>query len=149
MNIFRRSRDHAEEAPAVPEIREARQFLPSSAKSPDAQRLMLFNPDEEIDEATDQDLAFLNSLVAGTEAEPGEPPRRRAAPPTRPAAATPVAEPMGDERADDMALFRESAAMRQREEIAKYLQVEHVDMGDLLEELATTRAALRYLRKAA
>jgi hypothetical protein len=127
----------------IPSVEGARELVPASAKSPDAQRLMLFNPDDEIDESSDQDLAFLHALIEG-----GAP----ASTPPQPAAMrpdpTPVPEPELAPRGDDLDVFREMAALRQRVELAKHLRVDKVDIGDLLEELHTTRAALKH-RKAA
>jgi len=137
-NLFKRNQDDGA-TPAIEAIREARQFLPSSAKSPDAQRLNLFDPDEEIDENNDEDLAFLNSLAADA-AVP------RVAIPKH---VEPSAPPTASPTADDLEVFREIAALRQRTELAKQLRVDDVDMGELLEDLQTTRAALRQHRKAA
>ena len=136
-NLFKKN-----DAPAEPmelPLREARKLMPASAKSPDQQRLMLFNPDEEIDENTDEDLAFLNALVKGEPAV--APPAQRKPEPV-------PAEPIEQRNTDDMDVFREVAAQRQRVEVTRHLQVGDVDMGELLEELQTTRAAFRR-RKAA
>jgi hypothetical protein len=142
--FFKRDQEAAPTPPAV-SIDEARHFLPSSAKSPDAQRLNLFDPDEEIDESEDEDLAFLQSLTAEVAATPRpEEPKPKRAEPSGPA---PVAG--ASRQADDLDVFREIAALRQRSELAKQLRVDNVDMGDLLEDLQTTRAALRHHRKAA
>ena len=65
MDLFKKSQPEDEAPATIPSLKEARKLVPSSAKSPDAQRLMLFNPDEEIDEDNDQDLAFLHSLIDG------------------------------------------------------------------------------------
>jgi hypothetical protein len=142
--FFKRDQEAAPTPPAV-SIDEARHFLPSSAKSPDAQRLNLFDPDEEIDENEDEDLAFLQSLTAevATTPRPEEPKPKRA----EPLAPAPAAS--ASQHADDLNVFREIAALRQRSELAKQLRVDNVDMGDLLEDLQTTRAALRHHRKAA
>jgi hypothetical protein len=121
---------------------DARRFLPSSAKSPDAQRLNLFNPDEELDETTDEDLAFLNSLIADSSPAPAPTPAPKAARDPRPTVAP------AENRDDDLEVFREIAAMRQKSELARQLRVDDVDIGDLLEDLQTMRAALRH-RKAA
>ena len=43
----------------------------------------------------------------------------------------------------------EMAALRQRTEIAKQLRVDNVDMGELLDDLETTRVALRRWLRAA
>jgi hypothetical protein len=143
-NFFRREQPRSEgAAPELPSVEGARELVPASAKSPDAQRLMLFNPDEEIDESSDQDLAFLHALIEG-----GAP----ASTPPHPAARKPEPAPAPEQelapRGDDLDVFREMAALRQRVELAKHLRVDNVDMGELLEELHTTRAALKH-RKAA
>jgi hypothetical protein len=141
-NFFRRERQRAEgAAPELPSAEGAHELVPASAKSPDAQRLMLFNPDEEIDESSDQDLAFLHALIAGDVSAP-EPSQRATGNPEH--APKPELAPRGD----DLDVFREMAALRQRVELAKHLRVDNVDMGELLEELHTTRAALKH-RKAA
>jgi hypothetical protein len=138
-NPFNRETDDS--PPALQGVREARELVPSSAKSPDAQRRTLFDPDEEIDESADEDLAFLHSLIDG-DATPVAPTTPRTPP-------EPRHEPDIARRGDDLDVFREMAALRQRVELTKHLRVDDVDMGDLLEELQTTRAALRHLRKAA
>jgi hypothetical protein len=137
MKLF--GREPIEEEHVSPQARsDARRFLPSSAKSPEAQRLNLFNPDEELDETTDEDLAFLNSLI--DDSSPAQTPAP--APQPRPSVET------NEQRADDLEVFREIAAMRQKSELARQLRVDDVDIGDLLEDLQTMRAALRH-RKAA
>ena len=148
MNLFKRNNPPDEAAPEAldfekPSLREVSAFVPSSAKSPEAQRLNLFDPEAEIDEASDQDLAFLQSLV--DDAEP-----RASKKPVRPVAQSkPRPETARDERRpDDLQVFREVAAQRQYAELAKQFNIADVDMGDLLEELETTRAVLRR-RKAA
>ncbi|MEX2226084.1 MAG: hypothetical protein WEB52_06520 [Dehalococcoidia bacterium] len=131
-NFFKK--DQPDERALELPLREAREFVPSSAQSPDARRFSLFNPEEEIDESNDEDLVFLASLVDATNAPVKKP----------------EAQPQpAEQRMDDMEVFRESAALRQRTEIAKQLKVDNVDMGDLLEDLQTTRAALQHRRKAA
>lgn len=120
--------------------REARQFLPSSAKTADAQRLNVFNPDEELDETTDEDLAFLNALVADVP-EPAVAPLRRQE--------EPAPDATEAQSEDDLDVFRELASLRQRSDIARQLRVDDVEMGDLLEQLHTTRAALRHHLRAA
>jgi hypothetical protein len=139
-SFFKREQAEEREDAPLPSLREARAFTPVSAKSPDAQRLNLFNPDEEIDEETDQDLAFLNSLIAD-EAPPRRRPATKAPPEPR--------EQVREQIVDDMDVFREMAALRQRTEIAKQLRVDNVDMGELLDDLETTRAALRRWLRAA
>jgi hypothetical protein len=146
MNLFKRPRTSEEPEIVVPQA--AADLVPASAKSPDAQRRNLFNPEEEIDENSDEDLAFLNGLinddtppiVAGQERKVG----RGAVDAKQPSVQN--APPRGG---DDLDVFREMAALRTRTELAKQLRVDDVEMGDLIEELQTTRAALRHLRKAA
>jgi hypothetical protein len=148
MKFFNRNEASDDERPALPSLREARKLVPASAQSPDAQRLSLYNPDEEIDEGSDEDLAFLHSLI-GDKVRDASP---RTSPPTP--TPTPVTQPEGEHAAfapsrDDLDVFREMASLRTRTELAKALRVDAVDMGELLEELQTTRAALRHRRKAA
>lgn len=134
-------REHEEPAvPGTDAIRDARHMLPSSARSPEAQRLNLFDPDEELDEDNDEDLAFLTSLISdGPPAAPARPP----APGDQPRHAA------SDETPDGLDVFREIAALRQRTELARQLRVDNVEMGDLLEDLHTMRAALLHRRRAA
>jgi hypothetical protein len=143
-NLFKRNEPQpVEESPVLP-LLEARQLMPTSAKSPDQQRLMVFNPDEEIDENTDEDLAFLNSLLNEEQA----PPQKRQPAPKKEPSPEPEARSIAAQNADDMQVFRDMAAQRQRVELAKHLRVDDVDMGELLDDLQTMRAAIRR-RKAA
>jgi hypothetical protein len=105
---------------------------------------MLFNPDEEIDENTDEDLAFLNSLLNDEQA----PLQKRQPAPKNEPSPEPEARSIAAQNADDMQVFREMVSQRQRVELAKHLRVDDVDMGELLDDLQTMRAAIRR-RKAA
>jgi hypothetical protein len=150
MNLFKRNHEQNDDAEIdLISLPDARPFVPSSAKSPEAQRLNVFNPDDEIDEAADEDLAFLHSLVGdGTPQTAKKAPRRQAVRPQI-AAAKDEASAAPTRRTDDLEVFREIAAMRQPAELARQFKIGDVDMGDLLEDLQTTRAALRHRRKAA
>lgn len=139
-NLFKRNAEP--DAPIhLPPVDGVLELVPASAKSPDAQRRTLFDPEAEIDESTDQDVAFLQKLLKedAVQAAPRPQPRVKPAPPT-PAVAAP---------ADDLEFFRELAVDRQRVEVTRHIRVDNVDMGDLLEELQTTSTALRLRRKAA
>jgi hypothetical protein len=152
MNLFKRNHEPNDDAEIdLISLPDARPFVPSSAKSPEAQRLNVFNPDDEIDEAADEDLAFLHSLV-GDEARPEQSAKkaqRRQAVRPQIAAAKDEASAPPSRATDDLDVFREMAAMRQPAELARQFKIGDVDMGDLLEDLQTTRAALRHRRKAA
>lgn len=139
-NLFKRNAEP--DAPIqLPSVDGVLELVPASAKSPDEQRRTLFDPEAEIDESTDQDVAFLQKLLKEDAAPPA--PRlqsRIEPPPPTPVIAAP---------ADDLEFFRELAVDRQRVEVTRHIRVDNVDMGDLLEELQTTSAALRLRRKAA
>jgi hypothetical protein len=143
-NLFKRNEPQHEEEPPVLPLLEARELIPMSAKSPEQQRQMLFNPDEEIDENNDEDLAFLNSLLNGEQPAPPQRPHSR----EREQTPAPEHKSIAAQDADDMNVFREMVSQRQRVELAKHLRVADVDMGELLDDLQTMRAAIRR-RKAA
>ena len=152
MNLFKRNQEREDEAEKIDMISlpDARPFVPSSAKTPDAQRLNVFNPDDEIDEAADEDLAFLHSLIGdGTPKQSAKKAQRRQTVRPQMASSKDDADETPTRGTDDLDVFREVAAMRQPAELARQFHIGDVDMGDLLDDLQTTRAALRHRRKAA
>lgn len=153
MNLFKRNQEREDDAAAeidLISLPDARPFVPSSAKTPDAQRLNVFNPDEEIDEAADEDLAFLHSLVGdGTPKQSAKKAQRRQTVRPQMASSKDEADARPARGADDLEVFREIAAVREPAELALRFNLADVDMGDLLDDLQTTRAALRHRQKAA
>jgi hypothetical protein len=114
---------------------EVEALLPASARRVDP--AMFAPPDDPTDDADDRELEFLAALA-------GEVDREATAAPAGSRAAVPLRG--ANPRFDDMHLFREM----KDEGFAPTrfdFKLNEVDMGDLLEELSTVRAALR--RKAA
>ena len=128
---------------------EVESLLPASVKHPEANRFTPLGSDFDGDsDETDEDIEFLESIVRAVEA--GEP-----APVVTPAPApmllhTPApARQIPQRPDDDLSVFREVQVDRkERSFIEARVSIEDVDMGDLLDELSTTAAALRR-RKAA
>lgn len=115
---------------------EVEALLPASARRVDP--AMFAAPSDDLpDDADDKDLEFLAALASEVD--------REAAPASRgPRGAAPLRG--ANPRFDDMHVFREMQDDGQ--ETKRYdFKLGDVDMGDLLEELSTVRAALR--RKAA
>ena len=132
---LRKRKDDVEPVRVLPPDLEA--LLPSSVRPPDANRVAPLEPDA-IDDEPDEDLNFLAGLVAEVD---------RAAKPNAADVVAPVPLRGASPRIDDLQVFREMKA-----DASERIQFDHrlsdVDMGDLLEELSTVRAALRR-RKAA
>ena len=128
---------------------EVESLLPASVKHPEANRFTPLGSDfAGDDEESDQDIEFFESIVRAVEGD--EP-----APIARPLPApmllhTPAPSRLIPQAPDDgLSAFREVQVDRQeRSVIQTHVSVEDVDMGDLLDELSTTAAALRR-RKAA
>ena len=94
-------------------------------------------PDEEIDESADEDLEFLRRRSIDEQIDAGAAPHRRR---RRPAAEHDAGRPTSHRAATICDVFREmQSTRRERVELTKHLRVDDVDMGDLLEELSTTR----------
>lgn len=136
MPLFRRKQNRTSEL--TPDEVLAR--LPASVREPDRDQVLtqMLDVPAEGDEA-DEDVQFLESLVDSVEL--GTPTPK---PPRVPAPSRDVSP-----RDDDNALrfFREAKDERERRE-PLHLTVPEVQIDDLVEELATTAAALR-LRRAA
>lgn len=125
-----------------PERRAARLLqgnsrVPVSARSPQSMRLAASYDGGPIEEG-DEDLDFIASLAREAEAAVGAP---SAPPPVRPRRFTVPA----DDRLD---AFREIRPERPRPRVLQTIDIDPVDMDDLVQQLATTAAALR-LRRAA
>ena len=133
MTWLRRSNDNRHAAPLLPE-----DALPASVRNPEKHR---FGGDSDTDEVSsnDEDLQFLAALAreATDVAE-------RAAEPETGTAATRTVVAASDDALD---MFRESRQTLKAQHGYAH-RVEPVDIADLLEDLATTAAALRR-RKAA
>jgi hypothetical protein len=129
---LRKRKDEDGPAAGWPEV-EA--FVPASARHPEANRFT--PPGSDMPDDHDEDLEFFATLVK----EVDGPPRPLAAPRRAPRLDTGA-----DPRIDDMQLFRDMKD--EGTQPARFdFRMRDVDMGDLLEELATVQAALR--RKAA
>jgi hypothetical protein len=131
---LRREIDDGDAEPlADPE--EVAALLPASVRSPEMNRFTPLGSDMPED-ASDPDLAFLAAIAEEVAAPPPPAPVD-----TNPRFAAP-------ER-DDLRAFRDLASEREHDRLAgPRVTVENVDLADLLDDLATTVAALRR-RKAA
>jgi hypothetical protein len=137
---------------------EAAALMPASVRGPEGQRFATrLNKDilEEIEAAdeTDEDVAFLAELAS--QIGPGGAVRR-----TSRVAAASVKTPFREASRIDMKstvspdealqIFQEFAPEYERPQITELLRLEDEDIGDLVDDLDTTAAALRQrLRKAA
>jgi len=126
---------------------EVESLLPASVKQPETNRFTPLGSDFEGEgEESDEDIEFFEAIVRAVEGD--EP-----APMVKPAP-MPIHTPAPSRRIpappdDDLSLFREVQVDRkERSVIAERVDIEDVDMGELLDELSTTAAALRR-RKAA
>jgi hypothetical protein len=122
---------------------EVAALLPSSVRGPEMNRFTPLGTDAPPD-LPDPDLAFFENIAEQVRRDE----RATAGAQTlRPPAVNPrIAEPDRDQ----LQAFREMAADREREtRSTPRLSVDHVELEDLLEDLATTAAALRQRRKAA
>jgi hypothetical protein len=133
--------------------REVEALLPASVRHPEANRFTPLGSDFDGDDASDEDIEFLTSLVDSVEREriaPGLPAARPAPPPAR-KPAIPVVAPASDmdvfTQPDHLQLFRDMQP-DDKDRRTTNITVDDVDLGDLLEDLSTTMAALRR-RKAA
>jgi hypothetical protein len=122
---------------------EVAALLPSSVRGPEMNRFTPLGTDAPAD-LPDPDLVFFESIADQVRLDDGANSRVDA---PRPTAANPrIALPDRDQ----LQAFREMVADREREtRSAPRLRVDHVELDDLLEDLATTAAALRQWRKAA
>jgi hypothetical protein len=145
-SFFRRAQRHRsdEEPENLADRRLDRYYaerVPASARSPELARLISI-PDEDVDpDAPDEDVEFLASLVQEIERKPAaETPRVLPAPHIEH-----VAAPTEEEKLN---VFRQMQAEETRVRTSETLGVVDADLDDVLEDLATTAAALR-LRRAA
>jgi hypothetical protein len=132
------------EAPAAVSRAELEDLLPASVRQPEVNR---FKPlDLEIDadgDAPDADLQFLESLASAVDSGGATPARPTHF--TKPQLGGPEIKPAQDAAALEM--FRSTQVARD-ERIRPNITVPDVEIGDLMEDLATLRTALRQ-RKAA
>jgi len=114
--------------------RDAADYVPRSVRPPEAQRLAPADLDVPAEGEPDADLLLLESLAA----EAGD-------------VAGPTADAPAGRRpgADDLRLFHESRLLPSRRVLPAVALAPDVEIADLLEDLSTTAAALRRLRKAA
>ena len=133
--------------------REVEALLPASVRHPEVNRFTPLGSDFDGDDTSDEDIEFLTSLVESVEREqiaPALPVVRPAPPPARKPAIPAVAP------ASDMAAFRDPDHLQlfrdmqpdEKDRRTSNIQVDDVDLGDLLEDLSTTMAALRRLKAA-
>jgi hypothetical protein len=157
-SIFRRRRAEVRKDPENrPDQRLLRTFLPASARPYDTQRLHVAYANDGADpDGPDEDIEFLASLVEEIERAPAplEPDARTPAhadeapaplhPARRPAVTAPaitVRVTTDDEH--NLNVFRAIRAEPERSRTSQDLGVRDVAMDDLLEDLATTAAAIR------
>jgi hypothetical protein len=109
-------------------------YVPASVRGPEAHRFEMY---DETDEEDNGEIEFLSALASQIDREQRGHAAKGGLPPARDNA---------DE--DTLNVFRE---MRQRDErtpISDALRIQHVEIGDLLDDLQTTVAALRRRRAA-
>jgi hypothetical protein len=128
---------------------EVESLLPASVRYPETNRFTPLGSDfKGEDEETDEDIEFLEAIVRAVEGDAPAPAATAAPTPLllhTPAPSRRIPPP----REDELALFREMPSEHaERHAITKHAHIDDVDMADLLDELATTAAALRR-RKAA
>lgn len=137
MSSWLRNKNKEEVEPAKVLPADVEALLPASVRQPDANRFAPLESDP-AEDGKDEDLDFLAGLAAEVD---------RAAAPKASAAPRSVPLRGASPRIDDLQVFREM-----KDDGDQKIQFDHhlseVDMGDLLEELATVQAALRR-RKAA
>ena len=130
---------------------EIESLLPASVRHPETNRFTPLGSDFEGEEGSDEDIEFLESIVRAV--DDGERPARRPVP-APPQVPTPVTTPsparlIALAGGDDLSLFREvQANHKERTVIEARVDIADVEMFDLLEDLATTAAALRRRRAA-
>jgi hypothetical protein len=129
-----RDEDQDEETAGEP---PRRSFVPASALPPERNRLGIFDSEDDDDQA---DVEFLTAVAREAERAAAATPRDTHGAPNRTASVR-----MDDER---MKVFTDLAPVAERNPVMRTVRLPDVELADLLEELATTSAALR-LRRAA
>lgn len=118
-------------------LNERWKHLPASVRDPSLQRLDAQSQEELDDE--DEDISLLSSLAQEADREVKAAPPRTQAPRAR----------RFDVKAEEsLDVFREARPVERRPRVLEAFRVDDVEMDDLIEQLATTAAALRQ-RKAA
>jgi len=135
MRLFRRTATAPPEPAPHDDIRA---FIPASVRPPDRSMILTAQIEPPETDAPDDDVRFLESLVASVELPAPAPGAQRQALPR-------VVAPRDEDAA--LEYFREMKAARTEPE-RRTFDVPDVDLDDLLEDLSTTAAALRQ-RKAA
>lgn len=139
MALFRKSKDEGDSAQASADNawpKRVPAYVPASAQSPELQRFGSFDDPED---GPDEDVEFLASLARSIDT-PSTPQK----PVSRPIVSRVQAAP----NTDDLHVFRELASTPERTSHVVAARVADVDLGVLLDELATTAAALRRKRAA-
>jgi hypothetical protein len=134
------------EPPSSVSRAELQELLPASVRQPEVNRFKPLDADggDAIDsDADDEDLQFLESLASAVDSGSATPSRPTHF--TKPQLGGPEQKPEHDERA--MEMFRDTQVARD-ERVRPNIRVAAVEIGDLMEDLATLRTALRQ-RKAA
>ena len=137
MSLFSKNRDEKlEYEDEVEREPPRRSFVPASALAPERKRLGIFDSSEEDDR---EDLDFLTAVAREAE---------RAAATVREPLGAPAS--VGTVRLDDhrMKVFEEMAPVVERNPVMRTVVIPDIELGELLDELATTASALR-LRRAA
>jgi hypothetical protein len=133
--------------------REVEALLPASVRHPEANRFTPLGSDFDGDETSDEDIEFLTSLVESLDREqiaPALPVVRPTPPPARRPAIPAVVPPSDTDvftQPDHLQLFRDMQP-DDKDRRTTNIKVDDVDLGDLLEDLSTTMAALRRLKAA-
>jgi hypothetical protein len=134
------------ESPSSVSRAELQELLPASVRQPEVNRFkpLDIDPGDAADsDAPDEDLQFLESLANAVDNGSATPSRPMHF--TKPQLGGPEQKPAQDEGA--MEMFRNTQIARD-ERVRPNITVPDVELGDLMEDLATLRTALRQ-RKAA
>jgi len=150
--FFRRKVDPKGKATKEPQFEAVREeskfYVPASVRPAEPQRFSLPQAEAgDVDETQDEDLAFLRVIAEQVEEGKATPaPRRRAV--QRPGQyIVRDADDVAEQEAR-LRIFREAEAEREPPAVLKAMRIDDVELDDLLEQLATTAAALRRRRAA-
>jgi hypothetical protein len=131
-----RPKKNADPLSGEPRDDDADRYVPASARNSERMRIARYLGEEPPDD--DEDLAFIAEVARAARAQ------------ERPAAPAVWAADAADEEGSDerLQIFRELPRVYERPAVMEVTDVHDIDLGELLDSLATTAAALR-LRRAA